>query len=41
MTEDEELIKLAEQAKNDETISITIDELKALVQANLNKEKTK
>ncbi|WP_265937234.1 hypothetical protein [Acinetobacter sp. ANC 4779] len=41
MTEDEELIKLAEQAKNDATISITIDELRALVQANLDKEKTK
>lgn len=39
MTEDEELMKLAEQVKNEKTISVTIAQLQAEVRAKLDKEK--
>lgn len=41
MTEDEELIVLAEQAQKEETIPVTIEDLKAEVQKKLNKSETK
>ncbi|HGI7032745.1 TPA: hypothetical protein ACJTOE_004610 [Klebsiella aerogenes] len=41
MTEDEELLVLAEQAQHEETIPITIEELKAEVQKKLSNIKTK
>lgn len=36
MTEDEELLILAEQAQHEETIPVTIEELEAEVQKKLN-----
>lgn len=41
MTEDEELLILAEQAQHEETIPVTIEELKAKVQKKLNNIETK
>lgn len=41
MTEDEELILLAEQAQDEETIAVTIEELRTEIQKKLDQEKTK
>lgn len=41
MTEDEELILLAEQAQDEETITVTIEELRAEIQKKLDQERTK
>lgn len=41
MTEDEELLILTEQAQHEETIPVTIEELKAVIQKKLDQEKTK
>lgn len=39
MTEDEELLKLVEQVKDEKTVSVTIAQLQAEVQANLVKKR--
>lgn len=41
MTEDEELILLAEQTQHEETIAVTIEELRAEIQKKLDQEQTK
>ncbi|MEG0672324.1 hypothetical protein [Clostridium sp.] len=41
MTEDEELIKLAEQVKDEKTVRVTIAQLRAEIQAKLEIKKRK
>ena len=41
MTEDEELLKLVEQVKDEKTVSVTIAQLQAEVQAKLVKKRDK